>query len=171
MHRTPECSPEANSSLSGRVYEAERLICLNIKSFIADLCYVDRAFLIGNILGGDHYAINDIIDSSSEMFFKPGTLRYAFSSRLDARAGRGPAISLDMHFTHRLIHVPFLLCLESSFAGVSLTGENARIVHSEATLGQLLDAFGDARIHDALESQHNNPAQNPVMRTGNNFCH
>lgn len=133
--------------------EAERLICLNIKSFIADFCLTDKSFLVSNIIDGNHDALNDIVESSSEMFFKPGTLCYAYGSRLAERFNAAPAISMDMRFVRKAVFVSFLLHLEEDFIGVSLVdfrrgsgrcgGDRPGMALSE-----LSDAFYDARIYD-----------------------
>ncbi|MGI6246102.1 MAG: hypothetical protein ACOYJQ_10075 [Pseudochelatococcus sp.] len=108
---------------------------------------MDRSFLISSIAEGDHDAINDIVDSSSEMFFKPGTLCYAFGSRLAERYNAAPAVSLDMRFSHKFVIVSFSLHLDDGFAGVALRDGGLRFSKSATALDRLSDAFFDARIY------------------------
>lgn len=125
---------------------------MNIKSFIADLCLIDKSFLIENVINANHNNINDVIESSSEMFFKPGTLCYAYSSRLSERYNAVPAISLEMRFSHKLVLVPFLLHIEDDFVGVAISDEKPRNKLSSIALSQLSDAFYEARIYDRFTS-------------------
>lgn len=141
--------PKLPSNTSNTL-EVERLICLNIRSFIADLCLTDRSFFIANTINGDHEAINDIVKSSSEMFFKPGTLCYAYSSRLAERSNTVPAISMDMRFVRKAVFVSFLLHLEDHFIGISLVDVQQSNSRRHVALSDLSDAFYDARIYDRL---------------------
>lgn len=136
------------------IQEAERLICLNIKSFIADLCLVDKSFLIENIINSNHDILNDVIESSSEMFFKPGTLCYDYNARLLERYNAMPSICIDMRFSYKHVLVSFFLHLEDDFAGVSLAKE---MFHKNCTLfalSQISNAFYGARIYDNSHISH-----------------
>ncbi|MGV6872341.1 hypothetical protein ACUSIJ_06550 [Pseudochelatococcus sp. B33] len=151
-----------NSPTLSNTQEAERLICLNIRSFIADLCLTDRSFLITNILDGNHDAINDIVESSSEMFFKPGTLCYAYGSRLAERFNAPPAISMDMRFVRKAVFVSFLLHLEDDFIGVSLVDFQQRSSQQGMALSELSDAFYDARIYDRFAATARRADRRPL---------
>ena len=148
MHQSQGRSDPPSKPALTNAQEAERLICLNIRSFIADLCLTDRSFLIANIINGSHDAINDIVESSSEMFFKPGTLSYAYGSRLAERFNATPAIAMDMRFVRKAVFVSFLLHIEDDFIGVSLVDFRQRSSQGNVALSELSDAFYDARIYD-----------------------
>jgi hypothetical protein len=156
-----------NRRLASNIREAERLICINIKSFIADLCLIDKSFLIENVINANHNNINDVIESSSEMFFKPGTLCYAFSSRLTERYNTVPAISLDMRFSHKHVLVPFLLHIEDDFVGVSLADTKSKNKSPSIALSQLSDALYEARIYDRFNTSSPQDTISPQPP----FCH
>lgn len=130
------------------IQEAERLICMNIKSFIVDFCLIDKAFLIENIINSNHHILNDVIESSSEMFFKPGTLSYNYNARLSERHNAVPSICIDMRFSHKHVLFPFFLHIEDNYAGVSLTKAALQKNRAFFALSQLSDAFYDARIYN-----------------------
>lgn len=148
MHQSQRRPETRNRPVLTNAQEAERLVCLNIRSFVADLCLTDRSFLITSVINANHDAINDIVESSSEMFFKPGTLCYAYGSRLAERFNATPAISLDMRFVRKAMFVSFLLHLEDDFIGVSLVDFQQRSRQRGVALSELSDAFYDARIYD-----------------------
>lgn len=147
------------------IEEAERLICMNIKSFIADLCLTDKSFLIEHIINANHNVINDIVKSSSEMFFKPGTLCYDYNARISERYNAVPSICIDMRFAHKLVMVNFFLHIEDDFAGVSLTKETLKRNRRMIALSQLSDAFYDARIYDHTQysPQQDNSGSRPFL--------
>lgn len=169
MHNSPpERFRPVATRPAGKAYEAERLICHNIRPFIVDLCYVDRSFLVASVASRNHGAINDIIESSSEMFFKPGTLRYTFGSHVSERrdpAGRhdaAPAVSFGMRFAHELVAVSFLLHLANDFAGVALADGSMPYGRSAEALGQLSAAFCAARLSGGFDLPHDcDPKHHP----------
>lgn len=153
MHQSQGRQKPGKGSALTNAQEAERLICLNIRSFMADLCLTDRSFLVASIVDENHDAINDIVESSAEMFFKPGTLCYAYGSRLSERFNTAPAISMDMRFVRKAMLISFLLHIEDDFIGVSLQDFRQRSRERSVALSELSDAFFDARIYDRFAAQ------------------
>lgn len=92
--------------------------------------------------------VANLVNSSTEMHFKPGTLKFGMSGDVDLAWGKPPRVLLDMEFAHQDVSAYFRLILEDAEAAVEITylsfagkgGEPGR-----NTL-RLADALADARL-------------------------
>ena len=86
----------------------------------SELRMTDAAELI-SMIRNDHAAnIADLVNSSTELFFKSGTLRYALSARFKAPWGATPVIEIDMEFRHGAVCAFFRLKIGQRRAGVEI---------------------------------------------------
>jgi hypothetical protein len=126
----------------------EKLLAHNIKDVVGEICLIDASILISYILDGQHGNIYDLISSSTEMFFKDGTLTYGHGADVNFEWGKAPAVILDMEFVHSWTTVFFKLVLHGYYVGVSIQ----RILLSTKTgdpeqdLKRFEEALADARI-------------------------
>lgn len=128
--------------------ERERLLADALQRVAAELRLVDLAILTRYVHAEQHGNIEDLVDSCTELYFKPGTLRYGLRADVDLRWGGMPAISLDLEFTHRDVTIFFNLLLGALNAGVdvqAITFDGPPRSPQENTR-RLADALADARI-------------------------
>lgn len=101
--------------------ERERLIADAIKEVAAELRLVDVvdyvAFLRMDQLGN----IADLVESSSQLYLAPGTLRFGNGGDVNLSWGTVPTIDLDMEFRSQGIEVHFKLSLAATNATVQIT--------------------------------------------------
>ena len=75
------------------------------------------------MIRGDQAAnIADLVNSSSELFFKSGALKYALSAGCELRWESAPTVRLDLEFRHATVTVFFRLTIGRARAG----GRSAR---------------------------------------------
>jgi hypothetical protein len=73
------------------------------------------------MIRNDHAAnIADLVNSSTELFYKSGTLRYALSASFKAPWDATPVVALDMEFRHAMVSAFFRLTIGQRRAGVEI---------------------------------------------------
>lgn len=128
--------------------ERERILAEAIAPVAAEIRLVDVSILARDIAQGKHGNIDDLVASSTELYFKPGTLRYGLRADVDLRWGTAPAVSLDLEFVHREVTVFFCLTLGSVKAAIDIhavTVAGAAASPAENT-ERLRAALQDARL-------------------------
>jgi len=74
-----------------------------------------------SMIRNDHAAnIGDLVNSSTELFFKSGTLRYALSASFKAPWDATPTVEIDMEFRHATVCAFFRLKIGQRRAGVEI---------------------------------------------------
>ncbi|KWT67446.1 hypothetical protein [Hyphomicrobium sulfonivorans] len=129
-------------------YDRERALGLGIRELASDLRLVEPADYITFVRTERFANIANLVASSAELFFKPGTIAFGQSGDVELSWDRQPAIALDMEFRHRSVSVYFRLILEAEQAGVEityLTFEGAADSPDENTR-RLVEALADARL-------------------------
>ncbi|MBB3951448.1 hypothetical protein [Aureimonas jatrophae] len=100
--------------------EREKILAAGIKEVVAELRLVEVvdyvAFLRLDLLGN----IADIVDSSAQLFLRPGTLRFADGGDVQLGWGSVPRIDLDMEFRSEGVTVHFRLELSATMAAVQI---------------------------------------------------
>ena len=126
----------------------EKLIAESIVDVATELRLIDAAELMF-MIRNDHQAnISDLVNSSSELYFKSGTLKFGLTSGCEVDWDSSPTISLDMEFGHKSVFVFFRLMLGRRRAGV----EVMNIIFDEPGLScgaqnaRLLAAISEARL-------------------------
>ena len=110
----------AVSRRSRRVHERERIIAHALVDVASELRLIDAAELM-TMIRNDHAAnIADVVNSSTELFFKSGTLRYALSASYNAPWDGTPLIAFDMEFRHAMVSAFFRLTIGQRRAGVEI---------------------------------------------------
>lgn len=83
----------------------------SLRDVAADLRTIDPVDLVSFIRFGSFPAIEDLIQSSAELFFKHGTLMSAWTACVDLAWDSLPSVTLGMEFRHPLVSVFFDLAL------------------------------------------------------------
>jgi hypothetical protein len=138
--------------------EREKALGCGIRELASDLRLVEPADYINFVRMECFGNIANLIASSAELFFKPGTIFFGHSGEVDVSWDQPPTVALDMEFRHQRVSIYFRLVLEADTAAVEITHlafEGASDEPRENTQ-RLIDAIADARlmpIQDA-ELQH-----------------
>ncbi len=114
----------------------------------AELRLVDVADYIAFIRNEQLANLQDIVSSSVELYFKPGTLTFGWAADFELDWARLPTIILGMEFRHRDAWIVFDLILRDEEPGVRirhLVMSGANRAAAEAT-ERLVAALADARL-------------------------
>jgi hypothetical protein len=130
------------------LWEHESLLASALRPVAGELRLVDVGELV-TAIGAQRFAnLQDVVDSSAELYFRPGTLSFGWGA--DVRLGWAvpPSIGLEMEFQNRGLTVFFRLGLEGACASISIReviwGEPCNGVGEE--IRRLAQAIADARI-------------------------
>jgi hypothetical protein len=126
----------------------ERALAEGMKQAAAELRLVDLVDFITYIRTEQFANIEDIVNSSVELLFRPGTLTFGWAADLSVDWGKPPRIMLDMEFRHLSVSVFFGLALEAEHAYIDIryiSFENASDDPAENT-GRLVETIADARL-------------------------
>lgn len=108
---------------SGDAYtlDRERALASGLDRVAAELRLVDPqdfvAFIRLDLFGN----VAHIVNSSTELYYQPGTLKFGMSGDVDLRWGEPARVSLDMAFEHLDVQAYFRLILAAEEAAVELT--------------------------------------------------
>ncbi|MGD0721216.1 MAG: hypothetical protein ABR970_09250 [Roseiarcus sp.] len=128
----------------------EKIIAEGIVDVATEIRLADVSDLMLFIRCDQSANIEDIVNSSTELYFKNGTLKYALAAGCSVRWDTSPTILLDMEFRHAAVSVFFRLVLSQSRAAVEIID----IFFDETGLAgdekvrRLLGAVADARLPD-----------------------
>ena len=128
-------------------HEREKVLADGLKEVAAELRLIDPVDLVAYIRTERYGNIRTLVNSATEMYFKPGTISFGLAGHVDLRWDGNPSIGLDMEFHHQRIDVFFRLLLESEQAGVDIhyMSFDAPLDLAENT-ARLALAIADARI-------------------------
>ena len=100
--------------------ERERILADALVDVASELRLTDVAELINLIRNDESANIADLVNSSTELFYKRGTMRYALSASFKAPWDATPEIALDMEFSHAMVSAFFRLTIGRRRAGVEV---------------------------------------------------
>jgi hypothetical protein len=98
----------------------EKLVADGIVEVATELRLADASELMLMIRNNQDANIADLVNSSTELYFKPGVLKYALSAGCSVGWDSSPTIALDMEFRNAPVCVFFRLLLGRSLAGVEV---------------------------------------------------
>lgn len=114
----------------------------------AELRLVDVADFIAYIHAEKFANIHDIVNSSVELFFKPGTLSFGWDADFELEWNSLPAITLGMEFRHRSVWLVFKLILRAQQTNVIIEylslGKTSGDSRQDMTA--LIETITDARL-------------------------
>ncbi|MGH6835294.1 MAG: hypothetical protein ACREC9_07040 [Methylocella sp.] len=118
----------------------------------AELRLVDVADYVAYIHAAKLANIQDIVNSSVELFFKPGTLSFGWGAEFELDWNSLPVITLDMEFRHRSVWLVFKLILRALQTNVTVEYLSLGKTSSDPSqdMAALIEAIADARLssHD-----------------------
>jgi hypothetical protein len=131
-----------------RSVDRERIIANALIDVASELRLTDAAELVA-MIRNDHAAnLADLVNSSTELFFKSGTLRYALSASVTAPWDGTPVVSLDMEFRHAMVSAFFRLTIGQRQAGIEIVDvlfDEKGLTH-RAKAERLMAALQGARL-------------------------
>jgi hypothetical protein len=119
-----------------------------LRDVTADLRTIDPVDLVSFIRFGSHGAVDDLIQSSVELFFKHGTLISSWSACVDMAWDTCPLVTLGMEFRHPMVSVFFDLVLGAHQGEVAVQAVIFENPESDEAGGVplLARAIADARL-------------------------
>ena len=98
----------------------ERIIADALVDVASELRLTDAAELMAMIRNDQAANIADLVNSSTELYFRSGTLRYALSASFKAPWDATPTVEIDMEFRHAAVCAFFRLKIGQRRAGVEI---------------------------------------------------
>ena len=128
----------------------EKIIAEAIVDVATELRLADVSDLMLFIRSDQTANIEDLVNSSTELYFKNGTLKYALAAGCSVRWDCPPTILLDMEFRHVGASVFFRLVLSQSRAAVEIIDVffDETGLDREAATQRLIEAVADAKQLD-----------------------
>jgi hypothetical protein len=113
----------------------------------AELLLIDLVDLVTYIRTEQFSNLEDLINSSVELLFKPGTLSFGWAADVDVRWGSPPTVRLDMEFRHMSVTVFFSLSIGPLAARVDIYGVSFDGYSQDPAQNteRLISAIDDAR--------------------------
>ena len=80
--------------------QREKALADGLRDVAAELRLIDATDLIAFLRTEQFANIANLVNSSSELYFKPNTLSFGQSGDVQLKWGETPSIALDMEFQH-----------------------------------------------------------------------
>jgi hypothetical protein len=109
-----------NDTSAAFTLSCEKVLADSLADVATELRLVNVIDLIFYVHGQRFANLEDLVNSSAELYFKHGALRYAWSADLEVVWDASPTVSLNMEFCWRGVTAFFNLCLNASRAGVDI---------------------------------------------------
>ena len=103
---------------------SERIIAEGIVDVASELRLLDVPELVSMIRRDESLNIADLVNSSTELYFRSGALRYASCADYRVQWDTAPVIILGLEFRSPPVNVFFRLLIGQSSAGVELLRES-----------------------------------------------
>jgi len=128
--------------------DRERVIAAALIDVASELRLTDVAELINLIRNDETANLADLVNSSTELFYKSGTLRYALTASFKAPWDATPEVALDMEFRHAKVCAFFRLTIGRRRAGVEIVDVlfDEEGLDESAKVERLTAAFASARV-------------------------
>lgn len=123
-----------------------------LREVIEELRAIDPVDLVSFVRFGSYAAIEDLLQSSTELFFRENTVSFGWTAAADMTWTEAPVVTLGMEFRHGPVSVFFDLSLRAVTQTVDVVGTLFDpLCHDPATrLTLLADAVADARLPKRL---------------------
>ena len=141
--------------------EREKALAEGLRDVATELRLIDPADFIAFIRTEQFGNLRNLVNSSTEMFFKPGTISFGLSGEVDLPWGCAPCISLDMEFHHLNVSAYFRLVLRSLEAGIEISyvSFEGGSQDPDKNTARLIEAIEDARIVPVSRSKRQKPQE------------
>ncbi|MGI9464896.1 MAG: hypothetical protein ACR2OM_13195 [Aestuariivirgaceae bacterium] len=129
--------------------ECEKILASALTGFAAELRMIDAVDLVADIRHERHNHLEDLINSSAELFFKQDTLRFSHDGEVDLKWDQPATVILSMEFSHMQVRAHFKLLIEAEQAGVQLEylTDGSQDLEESDPEALLARALADARLY------------------------
>lgn len=117
--------------------EYEKILGDSLAEVASELRLVELSDFIEFIRSGHTANLESIVDSSTELFFRRGTIRLGSSSDVVLDWGVPPIVKLGMEFHNHDISIYFHLILEAERVGLGIDYMNVRDGESSAVYDEI----------------------------------
>lgn len=135
---------DAAGAAPEEIAEIERTLGAALRDFASELRLADAADFAAFIRMGHMPNLCSIVQSSAELYFKPGTLELAEPGELDLGWFSPPQVTLPMKFKNMGVRVYFRLRLAALSAAIEVESISAEGAAAGAGLNRSLQAALDA---------------------------
>jgi hypothetical protein len=144
------------------------LLADSLRDVAADLRTIDPVDLVSFIRFGSFPAIEDLIQSSAELFFKHGTLISAWTACADLAWDSLPTVTLGLEFRHPLVSVFFDLLLGAEGEDVAVRSVifEEPVADPASGLDRLARALAEARLPRRAAGRAAPLGPVPTLRSG-----
>lgn len=101
-------------------YFHEKILADGIVDVASELRMVDISDFIYHIKSENYANVGDLINSSAELYFKPGTITFNWSATLRVDWKAPPAVAFDLEFKNKGVTALFSLELQNDRASVDI---------------------------------------------------
>lgn len=133
----------------------------NLQDVATELRTIDLVDIVSYIRYGSFATLDDLVQSSTELFFRSGTISFAWTARVELGWEEPPIVTVGMEFRHHAISVFFDLTLRADQQSVKVCGIlfDDPVGTPAEKLGVLASAIAAARMPaSAVEPAHTRPA-------------
>ncbi len=140
----------------------------SLRDVAADLRTIDPVDLVSFIRFGSFPAIEDLVQSSAELFFKHGTLISAWTACVDLAWDSLPLVTLGLEFRHPRVSVFFDLMLGARSDDVEVRAVifEEPVADRASGLDRLARALADARLPRRAAGRAGAPSLQSGIRPG-----
>ena len=148
--------------------EREKALADGMRDVASELRLIDPADFIAYIRTEQFGNLRNLVNSSTEMFFKPGTITFGLSGEVDLPWGCAPCTSLDMEFHHLNASAYFRLVLRSLQAGIEINyvSFEGGSDDPDKNTARLIEAIEDARLVPVSHKRRPRTAQEGARAGG-----
>jgi hypothetical protein len=106
--------------LADALCKHEEMLADIVRSLACELRLIEIGDLINYIQNQSFANLQDLINSSAELYFRAGTLQFGWGANVFTTWANPPAVSVDLEFRNLGVTVFFALMLKSDSAAVSI---------------------------------------------------
>ena len=107
-------------NLTGALCKHEEMLAETVRSLACELRLIEVADLINYVQNQSFANLQDLVNSSAELYFRSGTLQFGWGANVFTSWSDPPAVSIDLEFRNRGVTVFFALMLKADSAAVSI---------------------------------------------------
>jgi hypothetical protein len=125
-----------------------KVIAEGIRDVAAELRLINLADFVSFIHQEQFGNIQDIVNSSIELYFKHGTLSYGCAAEYELEWDQSPTVYIDLDFCHKQVAATFNLALKAEHAGIILRSLSFgdEVTSQDMEIVRLMAAIADARL-------------------------
>jgi hypothetical protein len=129
-------------------FEREKALAEGMRDVASELRLIDPADFVAFLRTEQFGNIKSLVNSSTEMFFRPGTISFGLSGEVDLRWGSPPCVSLDMEFHNLNVSAYFRLILQDVHAGIEISyvSFEGGAEDPDDNTRRLVEAIAEARL-------------------------